>query len=89
MRPQTPADAVMSDTGRFPLQLRKNVNVIKYWLRLAKLGNEDPVCNDFDTLVQLHNFGQRNCWTEVSVVLQLLEIAETDILTIAPVDEKN
>ena len=27
--PQTTTDAVMSDTGRFPLQLRKNVNVIK------------------------------------------------------------
>ena len=71
VRPQTPTDAVMSDNGRFPLQLRKNVNVIKYWLRLAKLGNEDPVRNAFDTLVQLHNFGQRNWWTEVSVLLEL------------------
>ena len=89
VRPQTPTDAVMSDTGRFPLQLRKKVNVIKYLLRLAKLGNEDPVRNAFDTLVQVHNFGQRNWWTEVSVLLEILEIAEPDILTIAPVDEKN
>ena len=57
--PQTTTDTVMSDTRCLPLQLRKNVNVIKYWLRLAKLGNEDPVHNAFNTLVQLHNFGQR------------------------------
>ena len=44
VRPHTPT-VVMSDTGCFPLQLRKNVNVIKYWLRLAILGNEDLVCN--------------------------------------------
>ena len=88
VRPQTPTDAVMSGTERFPLQLRKNVNVIKYWLRLAKLGNEDPVRNAFDTLVQLHNFGQRNWWTEVSVLLELLEIDEPDILTTAPVVKK-
>ena len=86
LRPQTPTDAVMCDTGRFPLQLRNNVNVIKFWLRLAKLGNEDPVRNAFDTLVQLHNFGQRNWWTEVSVLLELLEI---DVITTSPVDEKN
>ena len=67
-------------TGRFPLQLRKNVNVIKYWLRLAKLGNEDLVHNAFNTLVQLHNSGQRNWWREVSALLELLEIDEPDIV---------
>ena len=49
---------------------------------------ENPVCNAFNTLVQLHNFGQRNWWTEVSVLLELLEIDEPDILTTAPVDAK-
>ena len=88
VRPQTTTDAVMSDTGRFPLQLRKNVNVIKYWLRLAKLGNEDPVHNAFNTLVQLHNFGQKNWWTEVSTLMELLKIDEPDILTTAPEDKK-
>ena len=62
--------------------------MIKYCLRLAKLGNEDPVCNAFNTLVQLHNFGQRNWWTEVSVLLELLEIDIPDILTTVPVDAK-
>ena len=89
VRPQTTTDAVMSDTGRFPLHLRKNVNVIKYWVRLAKLGNEDPVHNAFNTLVQLHNFGQKNWWTEVSTLLELLKINDPDILTTAPADEKN
>ena len=62
--------------------------MIKYWLRLAKLGNEDPVHNAFNTLVQLHNFGQKNWWTEVSTLLELLKIDEPDILTTAPEDKK-
>ena len=48
-----------------------------------------PGDNAFETLVQLHNFGQRNWWTEVSVLLELLEIDEPDILTTSPVDEEN
>ena len=63
--------------------------MIKYWLRLAKLGNEDPVHNAFNTLVQVHNFGQKNCRTEVSTLLELLKIDEPDILTTAPEDKKN
>ena len=72
VRFQTATDTLMSDTGRFPLQLRKHLNVIKYWLRLAKLGNGDLVCNAFDTLVKLHNFRAN----------------KLGILTTAPVDQK-
>ena len=76
LRSQTTTDAVMSDTGHFPLQIRKNVNVIMYWLRLAKLGNEDLVRNAFNTLVKLHNFGQRN-W----IFLQQLQWMKKKIIT--------
>ena len=69
--------------------VQDDVNVIKYWLRLAKLGNEDPVHNAFNRLVQLHNFGQKSWWTEVSTLLELLKIDDPDILATAPVDEKN
>ena len=41
LRLQTPTDAVLSDTGRFPLQLRRNLNVIKCLLRMLNLRADD------------------------------------------------
>ena len=78
LRLQTPTDAVLSDTGRFPLQLRRNLNVIKYWLRMLNLQADDPLRNAFDTLVQLHNLGQSNWWTEVTTLLASLEISDPE-----------
>ena len=78
LRLQTPTDAVLSDTERFPLQLRRNLNVIKYWLRMLNLQADDPLRNAFDTLVQLHNLGQSNWWTEVTTLLASLEISDPE-----------
>ena len=78
LRLQTPTDAVLSDTGRFPLQLRRNLNVIKYWLRMLNIQADDPLRNAFDTLVQLHNLGQSNWWTEVTTLLTSLEISDPE-----------
>ena len=75
LRLQTPTDALLSDTGRFPLHLRRNLNVIKIWLRMLNLKADDPLRNAFDTLVQLHNLGQSNWWTEVTILLASLEIS--------------
>ena len=77
-------DAVLSDSGRFPVQLRRNASVLKYGLRVANLGASDPVRSAFDTLVKLHNYGQTNRWTEVTTLLQSLEISEPETLAAAP-----
>ena len=62
----------------FALHLRRNLNVIKYWLRMLNLQADDPLRNAFDTLVQLHNLGQSNWWTEVTTLLASLEISDPE-----------
>ena len=84
LRSQTTTDAVLSDSGHFPIQLRRNVSVLKYWLRIANLGASDPIRSAFDTLVTLHNYGQTNWWTEVTTLLQSLEISDPETLAAAP-----
>ena len=75
---------MLSDSGRFPVQLRRNASVLKYWLRIANLDISDPVRSAFDTLVTLHNYGQTNWWTEVTTLLQSLDISEPETLAAAP-----
>ena len=51
-----------------------------------------PISGESEELGKHHgqlNIGQKKWWTEVSTVLELLKIVELDILTRAPVDEKN
>ena len=75
---------MLSDSGRFPVQLRRNASVLKYWLKIANLDASDPVRCAFDTLVTLHNYGQTNWWTEVSTLLQSLEILNRETLVASP-----
>ena len=39
---------------------------------------DDLLRNAFDTLVQLHNLGQSNWWTEVTTLLASLEIPDPE-----------
>ena len=52
--------------------------------RIANLDISDPVRSAFDTLVTLHNYGQTNWWTEVTTLLQSLDISEPETLAAAP-----
>ena len=64
--------------------MRRNASVLKYWLRIANLDASDPVLSAFDTLVKMHNYGQTNWWTEVTTLLQSLQISEPETLAVAP-----
>ena len=83
LRMQTLTDAVLSDTGHFPLQLGRNLNVIKYWLKMLNLQADDPLRNAFDTLVQLHNLGQ------VTNLLASLEISDPKFPELNLTDKNN
>ena len=89
LRTQTSTDVVLTDTGHFPLQLRRNLNVIKYWLRMTNLQVDDPLCNAFNNIVQLHTLGQSNWWTEVITLLASLEISDSETLESTSMDEKD
>ena len=45
---------------------------------MLNLQADDPLRNAFDTLVQLHNLGQSNWWTEVTTLLASLEISDPE-----------
>ena len=77
-------DSLLVYSGRIPVQLRRNASVLKYWLRIANLDASDPVRSAFDTLVKLHNYGQTNWLTEVTTLLQSLDISEPETLAAAP-----
>ena len=46
---------------------------------MLNLQADDPLRNAFDTIVQLHNIGQSNWWTEVTTLLASLEIFDPGI----------
>ena len=43
VRKQTPTSAIYGDTGRFPLIIRQHIKAVKYWCRILKLFQSDPV----------------------------------------------
>ena len=89
LRLQRPTYVVLSDTGCFALQLRRNLNVIKYWLRMFNLQANDPLRNTYDTLVQLHNLGQSNWWIEVTTLLASLQISDPEFPELNLTDKNN
>ena len=52
---------------------------------MLNLQADDPLRNAFDTLVQLHNLGQSNWWTEVTTLLASLEISDPECRSSRPV----
>ena len=70
VRTQTSTLAIYADTGRFPLHLRQKFRMIKYWLHILKLHENNVVKSAYNTLLDLHNFGQNNWCTVVAEILR-------------------
>ena len=56
---------------------------------MLNLQADDPLRNAFDTLVQLHNLGQSNWWTEVTNLLASLEISDPKFPELNLTDKNN
>ena len=56
---------------------------------MLNLQTDDPLRTAFDTLVQLHNLGQSNWWTEVTTLLASLEISDPEIPELNSMDKNN
>lgn len=61
--------AIYAETGRFPLIIRQEMKVLKYWLQIFKLPVANPVRQAYTTLKQIDAAGCEN-WC--SCVKQLL-----------------
>ena len=49
----TPTAAVLAETGRFPLHIWRQDNVLKFWIRLNKLSPTNPLYKIHNELLQL------------------------------------
>ena len=70
VRTQTSNDAVLSDTGHFPLLYRQSVRVLKYWLRIINLHEDSLLYSAYKCLYQLHTFGSVNWVTNIKMLLE-------------------
>jgi hypothetical protein len=50
--------AVYAETGRFPLEIRQKISMIKYWFRIIHLPESHVLKKCYNTLYSLMNLGQ-------------------------------
>ena len=55
---------------------------------MMNLQADDPTCNDFNNIVQLHNLRQANWWTEVITLVASSEISDPETLESTSTDKK-
>ena len=70
VKKSTATAAVYSETGRFPLYLRQKVRIVKYWIRLERLGDDSVVKVVFDMLKHLDSLGHKNWFSNVRNILE-------------------
>ena len=69
VRSQTPTLGVYMETGRFPLRIRQQVRLVKYWLHILQLPVDHVLKYAYNTLLELYGAGQTNWCTAVANVL--------------------
>ena len=62
-------NTIYMDTGRFPLYLRQQVRLIKYWLRILRLPADHILKSCYNTLLEMYNVGQKNWCSTVANTL--------------------
>ena len=83
VRQQTPTLAVLGETGRFPLHLRQQDQVLKYWKRLQKLDKGSVLYNVYTDLVDLDLLGHTTWVTRARTILEYENVDE-HILDLPP-----
>ena len=64
---------VYGDTGRFPLLLRQQDTVLKYWDRLRKMNKSTPLYKVYSDLRELHNMGHKTWYTRLVEIFNSFE----------------
>ncbi len=62
-------NAIYAEFGRFPLNIKQKVQVLKYWQRLLSLPHEHVLKQSYNCLKKLHESGQRNWCTYICELL--------------------
>ena len=69
VRTQTATNAIYAETGRLPLQIRHQIQAIKYWIKILELTSDHPVKQAYYNLYNLDASGQRNWCTKIRNLL--------------------
>ena len=77
VKPCTSTKAVYSELGRFPLEIKHKVQVLKYWQRLLSMSVDTPIKHAYNELYKLHCSKQVNWCTFVKQIL--VDIGKEDI----------
>ena len=74
VKKQTSTVAVYAETGRFPLVLRQNLQMLKYWLRIRNLPLENAVREAYDAQVALYNDSFPSWCDNIQNILSQIEM---------------
>ena len=74
IKQSTSTMAVYAETGRFPIELKQKVQIIKYWKRLLELPEENILKQAYESLYQTCNLGQNNWCQIVKNILTVLDM---------------
>jgi len=70
VRPQTPTLAVLGEVGEYPVSIKVDLRVIKYWLRLVNMPSDHIARKMFVLLQSLDNMGFPTWFTNLKKVLE-------------------
>jgi len=70
VKPSSSTLAIYAELGRFPLALKVNTRLIKYWQKICKLDNSHLVKQAYLSMYELHTLGQDNWCNKVRSILE-------------------
>ena len=73
---QTCTQALYAETARFPLHVRHEFNVLKYWMRVLTLPFDNTVRRCYNTQCELFELGQSNWCYNVKSILSSIDMQE-------------
>ena len=88
VKKQTSNLSIYGESGRFPLEVRQQIMICKYWSRIITLDKDNPLVPIYNELRLLHNAGQKTWLRTAQNVLSqadvMIEFDENhhDILTL-------
>ena len=70
IKPSTCTTALYAELGRFPMKLKMQIRMLKYWQRVLDLPVHHIVRKSYESLLELNDLGQKNWCTHVFDILK-------------------
>ena len=77
--PSSPNAAIYGETGRFPLHLRQQDQVLKLWLRIQNMPSNSAIHRIYRELLDLSQQGHKNWASQVNYMFSKFRIPTADL----------